>query len=135
VAPVSEILAPSLLHPLTVLAKASPVAPYRLPSSWEIRTGPSTDPGSWESFPGIHQSFSMITLAPELLADLSVRCACSGGRAGPLGKPGRKRWKWSGNNSTCIQELRVLRGLGTLPHDEPPKASSTAVLARMAEFG
>jgi pimeloyl-ACP methyl ester carboxylesterase len=121
-APLFRLLAqPAFIR--RVLARAYPSGAHVDAELVELLHRPSTDPGALESFRGFVNLFND-HLAPQLLADLSAAAA-------PL--PVRMLWggadpweaaseaqRWA-DTYACIQELRVLPGLGHCPHDEAPE--------------
>lgn len=91
---------------------------------------PSTDPGATESFRGFVNLFND-HLAPQLLADLNaaqppVPVRMLWGEADPWEDPAEAR-RWA-DEFPCIQELRVLAGLGHCPHDEAPEQVNPILL-------
>ena len=91
---------------------------------------PSTDPGATESFRGFINLFND-HLAPQLLADLSaadppVPVRMLWGEADPWEDPDEAR-RWA-HSFACIQELKVLPGLGHCPHDEAPEQVNPILL-------
>ncbi len=79
---------------------------------------PATDPGAVESFRGFVNLFRD-RLAPELLAALRLPVRMLWGALDPWEAPTEAR-RWA-NTYGCVQELRVLEGLGHCPHDEAPE--------------
>ena len=84
----------------------------------EILVGPSRDPGARESFRGFVNLFDD-HLAPELLAQLQGPVRLLWGEQDPWERVAEAR-EWQ-QSFPCIQELRVLPGLGHCPHDEAPE--------------
>jgi len=84
----------------------------------EILVGPSREPGAKESFRGFVNLFND-HLAPELLALLQGPVRLLWGEADPWESVAEAQ-QWQ-HNFPCIQELRVLPGLGHCPHDEAPE--------------
>ena len=84
----------------------------------EILVGPSRDPGARESFRGFVNLFND-HLAPELLAQLQGPVRLLWGEEDPWESVAEAQ-EWQ-HNFPCIQELRVLPGLGHCPHDEAPE--------------
>jgi pimeloyl-ACP methyl ester carboxylesterase len=84
----------------------------------DILVGPSRDPGAKESFRGFVNLFND-HLAPELLAQLQGPVRLLWGEADPWESVAEAQ-EWQ-HNFPCIQELRVLPGLGHCPHDEAPE--------------
>ncbi|MCT4366408.1 MULTISPECIES: alpha/beta fold hydrolase [unclassified Synechococcus] len=124
VAPLFRILArPSFIR--QVLAKAYPSGANIDAELVEILHRPSTDPGAAESFRGFINLFDD-HLAPELLADLSVPVRLLWGERDPWESPA-EALEWS-EQFDCIQELRVLPGLGHCPHDEAPEQVNPVLL-------
>jgi pimeloyl-ACP methyl ester carboxylesterase len=84
----------------------------------EILVGPSREPGAKESFRGFVNLFDD-HLAPELLAQLQGPVRLLWGDQDPWESVAEaQEWQQS---FPCIQELRVLPGLGHCPHDEAPE--------------
>ena len=84
----------------------------------EILVGPSREPGARESFRGFVNLFDD-HLAPELLAQLQLPVRLLWGEQDPWERVAEAQdWQRS---FACIQELRVLPGLGHCPHDEAPE--------------
>ena len=88
----------------------------------ELLHRPSTEPGASESFRGFVNLFND-RLAPELLAWLSqqqsmVPVRMIWGEDDPWEDPAEAR-RWA-EEFACVQDLRVLAGLGHCPHDEGP---------------
>ena len=84
----------------------------------EILVGPSRDPGAKESFRGFVNLFDD-HLAPGLLAQLPGPVRLLWGEQDPWERVAEaQQWQRS---FPCIQELRVLPGLGHCPHDEAPE--------------
>jgi pimeloyl-ACP methyl ester carboxylesterase len=84
---------------------------------------PTGDPGAPESFRGFVNLFDD-WLAPQLLADLSSQVPMLPvqllwGGADPW-EPLAEAERWQ-RSFACVQELRVLPGLGHCPHDEAPE--------------
>lgn len=90
---------------------------------------PSTDPGAAESFRGFINLFDDL-LAPQLLATLTVPVRMLWGGSDPWEDPAEARL-WA-DTYACVQELRVLEGLGHCPHDEAPERVNPVLLAWIA---
>lgn len=86
---------------------------------------PTTDRGAAESFRGFVNLFSDL-LAPDLLVDLNLPVRMIWGGNDPWESPQEAR-RWASDFS-CIQELRVLDGLGHCPHDEAPEKVNPILL-------
>lgn len=84
----------------------------------EILVGPSREPGARESFRGFVNLFDD-HLAPELLALLQGPVRLLWGEQDPWESVAEAQ-EWQ-QRFACIQELRVLPGLGHCPHDEAPE--------------
>ena len=84
----------------------------------EILVGPSREPGARESFRGFVNLFDD-HLAPELLAQLQGPVRLLWGEQDPWERVAEAQ-EWQ-RSFPCIQELRVLPGLGHCPHDEAPE--------------
>jgi pimeloyl-ACP methyl ester carboxylesterase len=70
-------------------------------------------------------------LAPQLLAQLQVPVQLLWGEADPWEPVAEaKRWQQA---YPCIQELRVLPGLGHCPHDEAPEQTNPILLEWLAK--
>lgn len=87
---------------------------------------PSRDPGAPESFRGFVNLFND-WLAPQLLAQLHLPVRMLWGGADPW-EPVAEAERWQ-RNFACVQELRVLEGLGHCPHDEDPEQVNPILLA------
>lgn len=86
---------------------------------------PSTEAGAPESFRGFINLFDD-HLAPELLAELTVPVRLLWGAEDPWEAPAEaERWARS---FPCVQELKVLPGLGHCPHDEAPEQVNPLLL-------
>jgi pimeloyl-ACP methyl ester carboxylesterase len=83
----------------------------------ELLVKPSRDPGASESFRGFVNLFDD-WLAPQLLEQLQAPVRMLWGEADPW-EPVAEAQRWQ-RRFPCIQELRVLPGLGHCPHDEAP---------------
>ncbi|MDA0887313.1 MAG: alpha/beta fold hydrolase, partial [Cyanobacteria bacterium] len=91
---------------------------------------PSTDPGATESFRGFVNLFNDY-LAPQLLAELDganppLPVRLLWGEADPWEDPAEAR-RWAASFG-CIQELKILPGLGHCPHDEAPELVNAILL-------
>jgi pimeloyl-ACP methyl ester carboxylesterase len=121
IAPLFRLLAqPAFIR--RVLARAYPSGSNVDDALVALLHRPSTDPGATESFRGFVNLFND-HLAPQLLADLSapdppVLVRMLWGEADPWEDPDEAR-RWA-DSFACIQELKVLPGLGHCPHDEAP---------------
>jgi len=94
---------PSLLIRQVLAKGLSPVAPISDASSCEILHRPSTIPGAGRKSFRDHQSFSIDSSCPELLATCRLPVRLLWGERDPWESP---RTRWSGlNNSTAFQEL------------------------------
>ena len=114
----------------SVLARAYPSGAHVDDELVALLHRPSTDPGATESFRGFVNLFND-HLAPELLADLSAATPplpvrMIWGEADPWEDPAEAR-RWAEQYS-CIQDLRVLPGLGHCPHDEAPELVNSILL-------
>ena len=79
---------------------------------------PSREPGATESFRGFVNLFND-WLAPQLLERLQLPVRMLWGEADPWEAVSEaQRWQ---RHYACVQELRVLPGLGHCPHDEAPE--------------
>jgi pimeloyl-ACP methyl ester carboxylesterase len=113
-----------------VLARAYPSGAHVDDELVALLHRPSTDPGATESFRGFVNLFND-HLAPDLLADLSAATPALPvrmiwGEADPWEDPAEAR-RWAEQYS-CIQDLRVLPGLGHCPHDEAPELVNSILL-------
>ena len=84
----------------------------------ELLLRPSREPGATESFRGFVNLFDD-WLAPQLLERLKLPVRMLWGEADPW-EPLSEARRWQ-RQFACIQELRVLPGLGHCPHDEAPE--------------
>ena len=129
IAPLFRLLAqPAFIR--SVLARAYPSGAHIDDELVALLHRPSTDPGATESFRGFVNLFND-HLAPELLADLSAAIPplpvrMIWGEADPWEDPAEAR-RWAEQYS-CIQDLRVLPGLGHCPHDEAPELVNSILL-------
>ena len=129
IAPLFRLLAqPAFIR--SVLARAYPSGTHIDDELVALLHRPSTDPGATESFRGFVNLFND-HLAPELLADLSAAIPplpvrMIWGEADPWEDPAEAR-RWAEQYS-CIQDLRVLPGLGHCPHDEAPELVNSILL-------
>ena len=130
IAPLFRLLAqPAFIR--SVLARAYPSGANVDAELVALLHRPSTDPGATESFRGFVNLFND-HLAPELLADLSaaqppVPVRMLWGEADPWEDPAEAR-RWA-EQFSCIQDLRILPGLGHCPHDEAPELVNPILLA------
>ena len=120
--PLFQVLAQPLFI-RQVLAQAYPSGHNVDGALVELLHRPSTEPGASESFRGFVNLFND-HLAPELLAWLSqqrpmVPVRMIWGEEDPWEDPAEAR-RWA-QEFACVQELRVLSGLGHCPHDEGPE--------------
>lgn len=92
----------------------------------ELLIRPSQEPGATESFRGFVNLFND-WLAPQLLAQLEVPIRLLWGGADPW-EPVEEAQRWQQANP-CVQELRVLDGLGHCPHDEAPEQVNPILLS------
>ncbi len=121
IAPLFRLLAqPVFIR--SVLTRAYPSGAHVDDALVTLLHRPSTDPGASESFRGFVNLFND-HLAPQLLADLSagdppVPVRMLWGEDDPWEDPAEAR-RWA-ESFACIQELKVLPGLGHCPHDEAP---------------
>jgi pimeloyl-ACP methyl ester carboxylesterase len=129
IAPLFRLLAqPAFIH--SVLARAYPSGANIDDALVALLHRPSTDPGATESFRGFVNLFND-HLAPQLLADLTaadppVPVRMLWGEADPWEDPAEAR-RWA-DSFACIQELKVLPGLGHCPHDEAPEQVNPILL-------
>ncbi len=129
IAPLFRLLAqPTFIR--SVLARAYPSGANVDAELVALLHRPSTDPGATESFRGFVNLFND-HLAPQLLAELSasqppVPVRMLWGAADPWEDPAEAR-RWA-DSFACIQELRVLPGLGHCPHDEAPELVNPILL-------
>ncbi|MFZ9245108.1 MAG: alpha/beta fold hydrolase [Vulcanococcus sp.] len=79
---------------------------------------PSREKGAAESFRGFVNLFND-WLAPQLLAELSTPVRMLWGSKDPW-EPLAEAERWQ-SSFKCVQELKVLPGLGHCPHDEGPE--------------
>jgi len=93
---------------------------------------PSRDPGAPESFRGFVNLFND-RLAPELLAELDLPVRMLWGEADPW-EPVAEAQRWAATYA-CVQELRVLPGLGHCPHDEAPERVNPILVAWLTAPG
>ena len=86
---------------------------------------PAGDPGAVESFRGFVNLFDD-HLAPDLMEELPVPVRMIWGASDPWEDPAEAaRWR---DRLPCIEELRVLPGLGHCPHDEAPEQVNPILL-------
>ena len=129
VAPLFRLLArPAFIR--RVLARAYPSGAHVDDELVALLHRPSTDPGATESFRGFVNLFNDY-LAPQLLAELDganppLPVRLLWGEADPWEDPAEAR-RWAASFG-CIQELRVLPGLGHCPHDEAPELVNAILL-------
>ena len=83
----------------------------------ELLLAPSREPGATESFRGFVNLFND-WLAPQLLAQIQAPVRLLWGEDDPW-EPVEEARRWE-REHTCVQELKVLPGLGHCPHDEGP---------------
>ena len=96
----------------------------------EMLHRPSTDPGAVESFRGFINLFEDV-LAPQLLEGLTVPVRMIWGGQDPWERPAEaEAWQ---RMSPCIQELRILPGLGHCPQDEAPGQVNPILLAWLGQ--
>ncbi|MFM7266755.1 MAG: alpha/beta fold hydrolase, partial [Cyanobium sp.] len=91
---------------------------------------PATDPGAVESFRGFVNLFRD-HLAPDLMAQLTLPVRMIWGEKDPWEAPAEAR-RWAAERA-CVQELRVLDGLGHCPHDEAPERVNPILLEWVAD--
>jgi pimeloyl-ACP methyl ester carboxylesterase len=101
-----------------VLAQAYPSGANVDQELVDLLVAPSRDPGAPESFRGFVNLFND-RLAPDLLAELDLPVRMLWGEADPW-EPVAEAQRWA-DTYPCVQELRVLLGLGHCPHDEAPQ--------------
>jgi len=101
-----------------VLAQAYPSGANVDQELVDLLVAPSRDPGAPESFRGFVNLFND-RLAPDLLAELNLPVRMLWGEADPW-EPVAEAQRWA-DTYPCVQELRVLPGLGHCPHDEAPQ--------------
>jgi pimeloyl-ACP methyl ester carboxylesterase len=101
-----------------VLAQAYPSGAHVDQELVDLLLEPSRDPGAPESFRGFVNLFDD-RLAPDLLAVLDLPVRMLWGEADPW-EPVAEASRWAATYP-CVQELRVLPGLGHCPHDEAPE--------------
>ena len=129
VAPLFRLLArPAFIR--RVLARAYPSGAHVDAELVALLHRPSTDPGATESFRGFVNLFNDY-LAPQLLAELDganppLPVRLLWGEADPWEDPAEAR-RWAASFG-CIQELRILPGLGHCPHDEAPELVNAILL-------
>ena len=129
IAPLFRLLArPAFIR--SVLARAYPSGAHIDDELVTLLHRPSTDPGATESFRGFVNLFND-HLAPELLGELSAAqpplpVRMIWGEADPWEDPNEAR-RWA-EDYGCVQELRVLPGLGHCPHDEAPELVNAILL-------
>jgi len=129
IAPLFRLLArPTFIR--SVLARAYPSGAHIDDELVALLHRPSTDPGATESFRGFVNLFND-HLAPELLGELSTAqpplpVRMIWGEADPWEDPAEAR-SWA-EQYTCIQDLRVLPGMGHCPHDEAPEMVNAILL-------
>jgi pimeloyl-ACP methyl ester carboxylesterase len=129
IAPLFRLLArPAFIR--SVLARAYPSGAHIDDELVTLLHRPSTDPGATESFRGFVNLFND-HLAPELLGELSAAqpplpVRMIWGEADPWEDPAEAR-SWA-ENYGCVQELRVLPGMGHCPHDEAPEIVNAILL-------
>ena len=129
VAPLFRLLArPAFIR--RVLARAYPSGAHVDDELVALLHRPSTDPGATESFRGFVNLFNDY-LAPQLLAELDganppLPVRLLWGEADPWEDPAEAR-RWAASFG-CIQELRILPGLGHCPHDEAPELVNAILL-------
>ncbi len=114
----------------SVLARAYPSGAHIDDELVALLNRPSTDPGATESFRGFVNLFND-HLAPELLGELSAAqpplpVRMIWGEADPWEDPA-EALRWA-EDYGCVQELRVLPGLGHCPHDEAPELVNSILL-------
>lgn len=113
-----------------VLARAYPSGAHVDDELVALLHRPSTDPGATESFRGFVNLFNDY-LAPQLLAELDganppLPVRLLWGEADPWEDPAEAH-RWAASFG-CIQELRILPGLGHCPHDEAPELVNAILL-------
>jgi len=91
----------------------------------DLLIGPSREPGATESFRGFVNLFND-WLAPQLLAQIHTPVRLLWGEADPW-EPVAEARRWA-REFSCIQELKVLPGLGHCPHDEGPEQVNPMLL-------
>ena len=129
VAPLFRLLArPAFIR--RVLARAYPSGAHVDDELVALLHRPSTDPGATESFRGFVNLFNDY-LAPQLLAELDganppLPVRLLWGEADPWEDPAEAR-RWAASFG-CIQELKILPGLGHCPHDEAPELVNAILL-------
>lgn len=101
-----------------VLAQAYPSGANVDQELVDLLVAPSRDPGAPESFRGFVNLFND-RLAPDLLEELDLPVRMLWGEADPW-EPVAEARRWA-DTYPCVQELRVLPGLGHCPHDEAPQ--------------
>ena len=113
-----------------VLKQAYPTGRHVDDELVDLLIRPSQQPGATESFRGFVNLFDD-WLAPQLLAQLQVPVQLLWGEADPWEPVAEaKRWQQA---YPCIQELRVLPGLGHCPHDEAPEQTNPILLEWLAK--
>lgn len=96
----------------------------------EMLYRPSTDPGAVESFRGFINLFEDV-LAPQLLEGLPVPVRMIWGGQDPWESPAEaETWHQA---FSCVQELRILPGLGHCPQDEAPDQVNPILLAWLSQ--
>jgi hypothetical protein len=70
-------------------------------------------------------------LAPQLLAELDLPVRMLWGEADPW-EPVAEARRWAATYP-CVQELRVLPGLGHCPHDEAPEQVNPILVAWLTQ--
>jgi len=113
-----------------VLLQAYPSGRHVDDALVELLLQPTSDPGAPESFRGFVNLFDD-WLAPQLLARLSepqqpLPVQLLWGGADPW-EPLQEAERWR-REYACVQELRVLPGLGHCPHDEGPELVNPILL-------
>lgn len=96
----------------------------------EILIRPSRDAGARESFRGFVNLFND-WLAPQLLQQIQVPVRLLWGGADPW-EPVSEARRWQ-EAHPCIQELKVLEGLGHCPHDEAPERVNPILLSWLSK--
>jgi len=91
----------------------------------DLLIGPSREPGATESFRGFVNLFND-WLAPQLMAQIHTPVRLLWGEADPW-EPVAEARRWA-REFSCIQELKVLPGLGHCPHDEGPEQVNPILL-------
>ena len=101
-----------------VLAQAYPTGANVDDALVALLHGPACSAGALESFRGFVNLFED-HLAPDLLAQLELPVRLLWGERDPWEDPAEAR-RWA-DTYPCVQELRLLPGLGHCPHDEAPE--------------